>query len=306
VGTWTGKVLEPTGEIHEWHEYTLVITPCGRGEACGTWKGEGTSVTTGNAAGCSGTLTFLDAVVLREQADVMGGKLNFTFKEGVSESHGLRYGCSASRDFLEVSPDGTSLRYRVKLWTGDDTFIAEGTLYRAAGSPSPSARPSPTARPSRAPAVPSPAATPPPDLPAAMVGTWEGNPTNAQDADRAGSAVPLRYTLTLKPCSIGEECGQLLIEGVDAAGASMGCTWSMKYVDQYLDVRPGVPQDAVRVVPYLVFDEGQNVALGSWTRVSCSGWGCKDYMRLRPGPVIDFMANCEGNWQEFATLVPAP
>ncbi len=295
-----GKVLEPTGEIHEWDEYTLVIAPCARGEACGTWRGEGTSVTTGKAAGCSGTLTFLDAVVLRDQADVMGGKLNFMVREGVAESHGLRYACKTGRSFLEVSPDGTSVRYRIKFWTGVDTFVAEGTLYRADGSPSP------TMRPSRAPAAPSPATTPPSELPSAMIGTWEGNPTRPEDMYRAGSTVPLRYTVTLRACAIGEECGEVLVEGLDAAGASMGCTWTMRYDDQYLDVRPGAPQDAVETVPYLEFVEGPATLLGSWPRVACSGWGaCKNFLRLRPGSVIDFMANCKGSWQEFVTLARA-
>ena len=107
---------------------TPSTTPCARGEVCGTWSGEGTNVKTGTPAGCSGTLTFLDAVVLREQSDVMGGRLHFSFKETVLDDYGV--GCASAKDFLELAADGKSVHYRARfLFSAWDEFISEGTLY---------------------------------------------------------------------------------------------------------------------------------------------------------------------------------
>ena len=138
----------------------------------------------------------------------------------------------------------------------------------------------------------------PAQLPAELVGTWIGNPSKPSDAERVGSVVPLTYTVALKACAIGERCGQLRLEGKDAAGGSVGCTWTLEYTpEQYVDVRPDVPADAGQPSRISCFEE-QNATLGPGTKVSCEGSKCKDYFRLRSGdPVLEYMANCGGTWR---------
>jgi hypothetical protein len=187
--------------------------------------------------------------------------------------------------------------------------LAAPAIETEATTPPPTRRPAltPTPTPVRT-TAPMSSASAPAQLPAGLVGTWAGNPSKSSDAERVGSVVPLTYTVTLKACATGDRCGQLRLEGKDAAGASVGCSWTLRYTpEQYVDAGPGVPSDAGQAVPYLVFREEQNSTLGPGTKVSCDGAKCKDYLRLRSGdPVLEYMVNCAGTWQELAVLTPAP